>query len=149
MHAHSAVQLGLYKIGLIVDNQFHTGFVMEPPASSDPVKEACAPLADIDSEEEECHPVQQPQAHSIPHSSPPTGTAGVGPASHREEPLNEGSGEEEEVEHKAEKKHGESGQDSVECMVGLLGVHKYCPITINSLTIIKECTLTQLRLSQL
>ena len=90
-----------YKIGLTGDNQFHTGFAMEPV-----VKEASAPLADADSEEEE---FQQPQAHSIPHSSPPTGTAGIGPTSHREEPLNEESGEEveEELEHKAEKRHGE------------------------------------------
>ena len=99
---------------------------MEPPASNDLVKEARAPLADIDSEEEVCHPVQQPQAHSVPHSSPPTGTAGIGPASYREEPMNEGSREEEEMEHKVKKKHGESGKDSDECMV----CRKYCPITL-------------------
>ena len=94
---------------------------MEPPASNDPVKEACAPLADINNEEEVCHPIQQPQAHSIPHSSPPTGTAGIGPTSHREEPLNEESREEveEEMGHKVKKKHGESGLDSVACRVCL------------------------------
>ena len=94
------------------------------------MKEACAPLADADSEEEVCHPVQQPQAHSISHSSPPTGTAriaGVDPTSHREEhTLNEGSREEVEEEmehkHKAKKKHGESGQGSDECTV----CRKYC-----------------------
>ena len=106
---------------------------MEPPASSDPVKEAHAPLADIDSEDEECHPVQQPQAHSIPHCSPPTGTAGIGPTSDREEPLNEESGEEEEVEHKVKVKQGEPEQDSDEyildqvCSYYLLRVRKYCP----------------------
>ena len=88
---------------------------MEPPASSDPVKEASAPLADDDSEDEVCHPIQQPQAHSIPHSSPPTGSAGIGPTSHREEPMtfpNKREEEEEELELKAKKKDGESGQDS-------------------------------------
>ena len=90
---------------------------MELPASNDLVKEACAPLADIDSEEEECHPIQQPQAHSIPHSSPPTGSAGIGQTSHREEPMNEGSEEEveEELEPKAKKQTEESGEDSDEC----------------------------------
>ena len=119
--------------------QFNAGIVMEPPTSNDVVKEACAPLADIDSADEVCHPVQQPQTHSIPHSSPSVGPAGIDPTSHREERMNERSKEEvdEELEHKAKKKHGESGQDSDECILEqvclcfLLRVRNYCSITMN------------------